>query len=173
MFELKTRSYYLEVMKQIIMIICILCLSSCQNASHQKNVLKRLTANYENEMKSEYGLNILLNNALFDQKLKKFVIDFYHFEESEILQARFLIHRCAEELLNKINNSTHLQSCFEQFPLTEQNLEISISFIDPKSHKRHSNDQLSHVSLLNGRIYYSTYQTETQMLEQIHQEEFN
>jgi len=159
-------------MKRLLSLLLILILSGCEKESPHINTLSEITANYVEVMKTEYGLNQLLDHNNTEVKLKKINIDFTHFEESEILHARFLINRCAREILQRINSSPGLQDCFDHFPLTERDLEISIAFIDPKTHKRYNQKALALAHLVNGQVSYSTFQMENNKRHVLLKEDF-
>lgn len=143
-------------MREIIGLLVLVTMCGCQNPEPQIDPKKTSsTTEYPRDMKLEYGLNLI------DQKIEgeKASFDFYHYAEVEALQARLLIHGAAKEL-------------FKLMPFHKKDVSITISFIDPVTHKRYLHDKIATVSLFDGRIHYSTYRPELEKLEVILTEEF-
>lgn len=161
-------------MKIKLLIASILCLTfmGCGNTPHQGDIFSHLFDKYNQEMRGEFGLHAMQHRITTDPKIRKIAVDFYDYKERETLQARFLIHQVTESLLTRLNGCSYIRSHFDHFPLTATDLEVSISFIDPKTHKSQAFDQLVNVSLINGQIYYSTYSKEKESLEPIHSESY-
>lgn len=164
----------MEPMRVKFITLFILCFSliGCGNNPHQKDVFTHLFDKFNQEMMGDLELHAMQHRITTDPKIRKIAVDFYHYQEVEILHARFLIHQVTERLLERLNTCAYIRSHFDHFPLTEKDLEVSISFIDPKTHKRHALNELSNVSLLNGRIYFSAHRKDQEIPESMHTEEY-
>jgi len=158
-------------MKKLIALIIVFIITSCQNSTSMGNSFYQMSKNYGKYMKEEFGLYLMEQPIFISQAGKKLRIDFYHYDEVEVRQARLLIHRCAKEALLRINRTKDLSSLLHRFPLNENDLEISISFIDRDTHKIQTRDHVAHVSLFNGRIHYSKFDKDSENFEPIIQED--
>jgi hypothetical protein len=147
-------------------------LASSGHTPHRSNQLQVLFNEYGKDMKEEYGMHIIRHSISATPKVKKIVVDFYEYSEAEISQGRFLLHQAAEELLNRINECKYIRPFLDHHPLTEEDIEISISFLDPKTHKNYAYGKMSCATLLHGIIHYSGCHLPKERSKKIHEEKY-
>ena len=140
--------------------ILLCCMTiSCDrgNSSH----LEEKAAAYKvfAQLQEDLGLYLIDHKLTHSPKLKKIAVNFYHYDEMNIREARLVVYNAVQTLL-------------DHFPLTQDDLEISISFVDPTTHKRYTCGSICHASLIGGRIHYSTYLDNEQRHETVLQESF-
>ena len=131
-----------------------------------------LFEDYDRDMQDEYGMHMIRHSIIATPKVKKIVVDFYEYSEAEIHEGRFLLHQAVEELLDRINLCKYIRPFLDHHPLTEEDIEISISFIDPKTHKGYAHGKLSGATLLQGVIHYSGSHLPKERAKEIHQEKY-
>ena len=88
--------------------------------------------------------NIKVINVSFDQK-----------KESDIPEARVLLVNCVEEFLRRINADEDVRPFLVQYPFTNENVNISIGFIEPKEDADLQN--IVHAFNVKGEAVYSIY----------------
>jgi len=110
---------------------------------------------YHFEMEKKYGLHF----ASQSHKQGKLSFDYTYSGEKSISEARSLIHALVGDFL--------LQSSF-----TVDDLVISVAFLSREGEEDHLERKLSHVTLLEGEIYYSTYDPTKKAFKSITHEKF-
>ena len=157
-------------MKRLFLLLLPLLLLSCGKSHEKQRVLvQKVIKEYLNEMEKEYHLLVVDYKSTGKHKLKKVAINFYNYDELEVLAARQLLYRSSEELLKRLNKEKNL---LDGAKFTEKNLQISIAFIDPMTHKRYQYSNLDHVSLFEGRILFSIVDQMTGDFETILEENY-
>jgi hypothetical protein len=161
-------------MKKILSFLFLLfvSLASSGNTPHRSNHLYALFQGYDKDMESEYGVYVIRHTITAMPKVKKIAVDFYEYSEVEIPQGRFLLHQVTEELLKRINMCKYVRPFLDHYPLTEEDIEVSISFLDPKTHKGYTHGKLAYATLLKGNVHYSEYHQPKERAKEIHQEKY-
>ncbi len=163
---------YFKIMRRIIIIIACLLLGSCSKDSSNHAIELQTALSAFANLKNDYQLHLIDHNILRSPKLKKIKANFYHFGEIDILEARLIIHRSTEHILDAFNSLYNSENSYHHYPLTQKDLEITISFVDPVSHKMHAHGAISHTALIGGRVHYSTYVENKEKYETVLQESF-
>lgn len=130
--------------------------SCCKGGGDQLAEAKTAFEAFSN-LRDEFQLHLIDHKIVRTPKIKKIAADFYHFGEIDVREARLIIHRCSEQLLESFNCLYGDKRAYHHFPLTQRDLEITISFVDPSTHKMHSHGAISHAALIGGRVHYSKY----------------
>ena len=142
-------------MRNHITLVVLVAFVGCQYQVPKAPAKEKLSQEYTHEMKLEFGLNLIQGSV--GEKRASF--DFYHYAEVQPLEARFLIHNAAKELLKRIR-------------IEKSELSITISFLDPYKNQRYKEGKIAIVTLYSGRIHYSVYNSVSETLEEVLQEEF-
>ena len=149
--------------------LCILCLS-CGQKKQDLFLEQELAKEVFTSLKEDYQLYLMDHQLLHSPKLKKIAVDFCHYGEIDIRQARLIIHRTAQLLLENFNHMYPNPEQYHHYPLTKNDLEITVSFVDPSTHKMHTHGAVAHVSLIGGQIHYSAYVEKEQSRKTVLQE---
>ena len=159
-------------MWRISFVIIPLLFLSCSSSSYDQSIENKLAEEAFSDLKSEFRLHLIDHKIIRSPKIKKIAVDFYHYGEIDVRQARLIIHRCAEQLLDSFNCLYSDQRAYHHYPLTQKDLEISISFVDPSTHKMHADGAISHASLIGGRVHYSKYVNSEESHQTVLQESY-
>jgi hypothetical protein len=161
-------------MKKIIATLFILfaSLASSGHTPHRSNDLQVFFREYDLDMQKEYGMHAIRHTITTMPKVKKIAVDFYEYSEAEIPQGRFLLHQATEELLKRVNLCKYIRPFLDHYPLTEEDIEVSISFLDPKTHKSYTQGKLAYATLLKGVVHYSGYPLEKKQAKELYAEKY-
>lgn len=157
--------------RYLILALTITCIS-CSSGSVDHVAESRRAIDVFSSLNEEFQLHLIDHKIIRTPKIKKISVDFYHFGEIDIRQARLIIHHTAEQLLDSFNTLYSDRHSYHHFPLNQKDLEISISFVDPSTHKMHSDGAISHAALIGGRVHYSKYVDSEEGHQTVLQESF-
>lgn len=144
--------------------------TSCEK--QETNRLKKVVYLYHGNMKKKYGVSFVGGSNLTLENLNKVAFDYSHHGKKTIAEARFLVHRLAREFVEEVNQNSELRSNFSHFPIAVDDLEITVSFADKEGEKMIGKETISHVTLINGMIYYSRYDPQARIFRNVDAEEF-
>lgn len=154
----------------LIFLICFFitgCAFNRTNAPHVK-ILHKITSNYINSSKKE-GFKLVAEGEGVLGDINQVGLDFKKVGDVEIPQARRIVMKKFDELLNLINNNEEVREYLHEYPFPPYRLEMTLIFTkangglaDPPF--------LAHVSLIQETIYYSIY--EKGRLETIYRETY-
>ena len=163
--------YFKNMKRLTALIFCLICTSCSPGGSNQSLEVETAREAFST-LTSEFQLHLIDHKLVRNPKLKKIAVDFYHYGEIDVREARLIIHRSANLVLASFNDLYSDQRAYHHYPLTQQDLEISISFVDPNTHKMHSHGAISHAALIDGRIHYSKFVENEERHETVLQESF-
>ncbi len=152
------------------MVACVV--ASCGRGNSNQFAEKETADRVFSQLQEDFGLYLIDHKLTRAPQLKKIVANFYHYDEMSVREARLVIYNAAQTLLENFNQLYPTKLGYHHFPLTQEDLEISISFVDPTTHKRYSCGAICHASLIDGRVYYSTYVDHEDRHETVLQESF-
>ncbi len=154
-----------------ILLICSVVIS-CSRVGFDHSVEKETADRVFGQLQEEFGLHLIDHKLVHDPELKKIAANFYLYDEMSVREARLVMYNAAQMLLENFNQIYSIKTAYHHFPLTQNDLEISISFVDPLTHKRYSCGAICHASLIGGRVHYSTYVDNEERHETVLQESF-
>jgi hypothetical protein len=108
----------------------------------------------------------------FYDHVRKLNLSFSVYQEVDITEARKMIVTGVEELLKDANANKKLIPYMIQHPFTYENLRFSISLLDPTTERHFPSGAIAHVSLQNGRVYYSITDETNQWLKDKYEESY-
>ena len=149
--------------------LAFLITSSC-SSKNIGSLLEEARAKFHAEIAKEYGVHLIEERIHQKGEIQRLRLTYEVYEDTDVLQARFLIHRITETLLTKI--SAIEKNYRVKNRVSEKDVEITVSFINRFPKKQYPFIEVTHVSLLQGWIHYTRYQPNTGEIELIHREEF-
>lgn len=139
-------------MKQIVIFLLLLITSTgCQKTSSTEAHEEKILSMLEEELKNDYFLELLDGKIQIRNNRPRITLSLCCKEEIDLLTARLLIHKVAQGLKERC------LSHWSQLILGD--LEISISFLHPENRMK-KRENILFVSLLAGKVYYTTYAEE-------------
>lgn len=159
-------------MKRFLPLVLAFITLACDQSRHQQQAEVELAKEVFSSLHNDFQLHVMDCRFMRTPKLKKVAVDFTHYGELDVRQARLIMHHAARLMIDSFNTLYHGPRDFHHFPLTENDLEISISFVDPVTHRMQSHGAVSHAALIDGRVHYSTYVDDEQRHQTLLQESF-
>lgn len=160
---------HLDIMKYLLALALLFC--SIGGAKKDLSYLIQESKEaFHKELEKEYGIHLVEEKGVGRERLKRLVLHYNSSEEGDLLKARLLIHRVTENLFEKIREAEKKAGVKEG--LQKKDLEITISFLEKKSERAYPFTAVSHVSLLEEWIHYTTSDPMTGEISLLHREEF-
>ena len=126
---------------------------------------------YSKKMKKEKDLDAFGMGGELMTNVKSFSLTYVSERKVNIVEARFLIVECIEDLLKDINDYKEIRPYLNDYPFTAKNLEFGIMFM--KSNGDFIQDNyLSDVSLSQGNVYYGIQPPNVNILKDIYEETY-
>jgi hypothetical protein len=143
-----------------ILIVVILILAACSSTPYEIELSRQIINTFSIKMKKVNNLTLIglgYRGGDPSGKLKAFSLTYVGQKFVNIEQARDLFIGLCEELLAQINANKKMKPWLADYPYTGKNLNIMLAFYEEPS-KKVSPPYIALVSVLNGWVYYSTYE---------------
>ena len=116
---------------------------------------RRVTHAFITDMCKKHGLVYAVRGGCFIDDVKEISVSFDKADKSDIPESRILLVNCVEEFLRRINADEDVRPFLVQYPFTNENVNISIGFIEPKEDADLQN--IVHAFNVKGEAVYSIY----------------
>lgn len=136
-----------------ILLVIAFCFFSCHRDPYYIQQADRITGAFSEEAYRSDRLLPFGSGGAFMDDVKKINLTYIAYRKATVSEARELIVRHTERLLEKINADLKIRPYLHDYPFTALNLKFSIIFEDKKGEIQ--SPFLGHVMLINGDIVYS------------------
>lgn len=134
--------------------------------------VNKLNRAYITSVKQKYGLSPSMEGgALMDNvKMISFYFHAYN-KEYSVEEARKLMVSCIWDYLERINKDNNIKPYLDSYPFTAENLEFQITFYQSPL-TRVDKGFVSTVGIVNGKLYYLTFDHEKGKSEDLFRETY-
>lgn len=143
-------------------IICLFFLTGCTPVPQGQVEGYRVMKGFVESQKAN-GLELFGIGMAMPDSIHELSLDLASHEHTNIYQARSLILKTSQEFLDQINSSIRLGPHLAHTPFTVSDLKLGICFWDNRNHF-YSPPDIAVVYLMNGKIFYCTYDPTQQKL---------
>ena len=116
--------------------------------------LRRITKKFTSEMQEDYGLSCCGIGGSLAGNIKEISLDFFCYEKKSIEEARKLEIDCVERFCEMINSHKKIRPHLEEFPFTNERVEIMICFCKKDLKKFPPEESISLVMSCREKLYY-------------------
>jgi len=116
--------------------------------------LNRITNKFIGEMEEEHGFSCFSIGGSLAGNIKEISIKFYCHEKKSIENARKLEIECVERFCEMINSHEKIRPHLEEFPFTNERVEIMICFCKKDLKKFPPEESISLVMSCREKLYY-------------------
>ncbi len=158
------------------MCFCIVLFAIVSGCSRDKEPVyckyaKEIQTEYLRAMNKQYGLVCSGFGGGYINNVNLIHLDLDGVYNYSIQEARTLYITCVEELLKRLNTNEQIRPYLEHYPFTERGIRMGLSF--EKANSDNVEDRyICYVSLINGEIYYRSYDHENDSFIARHQEPY-
>lgn len=154
-------------------LIMILFSNSCHTSrvAIASKYKQKITSSFANDMKNDHDYGMYAYGGLIRENIELFTMYFETQKKVTLDESRMLILNCVEELLNRINSNEKIRPYLSVYPFTSDGLVLDLLFRDFYGNII-SDGQISTVYLLNGKIFYETYDQQTKRYIDVQEESY-
>ena len=116
--------------------------------------LNRITKKYIHKMEKEYGLSCFSIGGSVAVNIKEVSLKFTCCEQKSIEEARVLELACIEQLREMINSNEKIRLHLEEYPFTNERVEIMIRFREKSLKNFPPENSISRVTSCKGKLFY-------------------
>lgn len=142
-------------LRAALVVSCIF--SACAKPPDHVREALRVSESVSDSLQARYGFASLGSGGDFQSKVMGFYADFETMGIYNKDEAKEMLVKCVDEYIESVNQDEGVRSYLAVYPITSQQVSVSIAFVDEKRKPR---DELSQIHLYNDEIYYSTYNPE-------------
>jgi hypothetical protein len=151
-----------------------LIFSSCQERSEKLDAAYAAMASYSKPLKKEKSWHLRAIGGSFYADVFKLDIGYsIYCQKYTVSEVRRMIVEGIEGLLTHTNKDERVRPYISNYPLTSQDINFSLLFLDEKRHFIHDGF-ITSASFLGKNIYYRTKKTDEpfEHFEEVHQETY-
>ncbi|MBA3603343.1 MAG: hypothetical protein H0W50_06825 [Parachlamydiaceae bacterium] len=151
--------------------------TSCQMSNRHDyiEIVDKITNQYKNKVILDENLVLMGEGGGMMGDIQRVTLTFNSFRKLDIPEARKLIVKLEQEFLQMLNDNRDVRPFLHDFPVQSKNFELSLifsslenGFVLPP--------YLASVFVLNGKIYYNTYNEGRKMMKleysEVYEEDF-
>lgn len=150
----------------LILLFCVF-FSSCTKVPPNEIAVNQQINSFAKQMERGKKLSLVATGgSSLNQRKRVFYLNFWTEKKLNVDEARILFIQTAEDFLKQVNQNETLRPFLENYPVTIQNLELSIGFF--ATHLEHLSAQyVSEILSYKGKIFYSSWSPEKNFYERI------
>jgi len=138
----------------LFLILCPGCAANAEEAVHEKYA-DEIVNSFAREMQKEYGLICVGSGGRQSRDVETIMVSFNVYREITLEEARTLIVKAKERLVEKVNAHEKIRPFLREYPFTWRGADISLSF-QKEDGSRYLDGSVAFVcSARGGRISYS------------------
>lgn len=151
--------------------IILILLSSCTPKQDYINVVDSIVSKETKKIRKEEQLEFFGYGGAMSEGIKSISLTFVSRQKVEIAEARQKIVRCIERIRNKINAQENLKEYLRPYPFTISEVKLGILFLQENGKFMEygcvwlGTGGVSSVFQQNGKLFYSSYNPRTDLLE--------
>ena len=154
-------------LKTFVIISCVF--SACAKPPKHVQEGLRVSERFSDQMEIEHTFTSLGSGGEFQEKVSGFYADFETIIPYVKEEARELLASCTSTFLAKINEDEGVRPFLSKYPVTSDQISISIAFVDKLRNPRM---ELSQIHLFGDQIFYSVYNPTNKAYIAIEQEQY-
>ncbi len=154
-------------MKKYFCAFLIFFSTSCELSDRRDNyidIVAKITDQYKKKVVLDENLVVLGEGGGMMGDIQCVILTFNSFRKINIPEARKLIVKLEQEFLQMLNVNKDVRPFLHDFPVQSRNFELSLIF-STLDNNLILPPYLANVFVLNGKIYYNTYNKEKKMME--------
>jgi hypothetical protein len=132
----------------------------------------QIVDSHEALMKKKYNLSLRGAGAAWPEKIQSISLSYHGQKKTEIEEARRMLVEAIESLLELVNANEKIRPELICHPFVLLNADVSVSFGDRRSDFLYPSENVAHVFTVKGILYYSTYNPEEGLLEDLYEEPY-
>lgn len=142
-------------MRQLLAALLLLC-TSCHHEPDHADLAFDAMGSYAREVRKKYGFELCSIGGSMMEEIEIFHMSFTRKDKGTIDKARQLIVKMTQEFIDKINADETIRPYLHDFPVTSENVNISLCFEATKKEPP-GNPFVYFVFSKKGTIFYGSY----------------
>lgn len=151
----------------LFLVVFFLSFSSCTRIPPEEVAMTQHIFSFAKQMKNKEKMSLsAIGGSSQNHRQSLITLRFWAEKKLNLSQSRSLFVQTANEFLKQVNENEKLRPHLENYPITINNLHLSIRFFE-QDLEDPSPEYISSVSVTNGKIYYSIWSKEKNFFEDI------
>ena len=114
----------------LIFIAIIIILSSCNDLTDKEKLSYQMINMHAEKQKKNNHLNLIGSGGAIPDKINVLMLSYVGYQKLQLDEARKLMVKSIEDLIQKVNATPEIHPYLRDYPFTEKNADITITFRD-------------------------------------------
>jgi hypothetical protein len=147
---------------------------SCEDSGEASidGAYNQIVDTHEALMKKKYNLSLGGAGAAWPEKIESISLSYHGQKKTEIEEARRMLVEAIESLLELVNANREIRPALICHPFVLLNSRVNVSFGDRRSDDLFNTEGVAYASTVKGILYYSSYNPEEGLLEDLYEEPY-